>query len=336
MTRVQLERLTIRGLNLDAGGNSFAQDVAEGLTSTPKTLPPKYFYDGLGSRLFEAICRLPEYYLTRSEAEILTTNSDEIAASVEGPVRLIEFGSGNSEKTRCLIEAFLRRQKQLHYVPVDISWSSLERSSRELLRDYPGLTVTAYAMEYYAALARLSEGEARPSARNVALFLGSNIGNFDEEESRAFLRGVRTMLDDGGALLLGADLKKSTGVLLPAYDDALGVTAAFNLNILGRINRELGGEFNLKTFEHKAAYNDRLSRIEMRLMSRIRQVVPIRALSVDIAFEEGETIHTENSYKFDLDQLAGIAKNSGFSLTRSWFDESNWFSFNFLAARRLD
>ena len=332
MTPRQSERLNITGLSSDVDSNAFARDVIEGLTSMPKTLPSKYFYDDLGSRLFEAICRLPEYYLTRSEAEILTSNADEVAASVDGPIRLIEFGSGNAEKTRYLIEAFLRRQKQLAYVPVDISRTSLERSSREMLLDYPGLTVNAYAMDYYGALRRLGADGTAPPARNLALFLGSNIGNFDMEESRAFLRGIRNMLDKGGALLLGADLKKSPDVLLPAYDDALGVTAAFNLNILGRINRELGGEFDLATFEHKAIYNELLGRIEMHLVSRTRQAVRVRSLSADIAFRVGETIHTENSYKFDLDQLAALAKDTGFSLARSWLDGRGWFSFNLLAA----
>ncbi|PYP88022.1 MAG: L-histidine N(alpha)-methyltransferase [Blastocatellia bacterium AA13] len=332
MTPKRSERLTIISLGSDIDSNEFARDVAAGLTSTPKALLPKYFYDDLGSRLFEAICLLPEYYLTRAESEILSSNADEIAGSVAGAVRLIEFGSGSSEKTRFLIEAFLRRQHTLHYLPVDISRMSLERSAREMLHDYPGLSVTAYAMRYAAALSRFSAEPPVTGVRNLALFLGSNIGNFDAEESRAFLQGVRKVVGKGGALLLGADLRKSPDVLLPAYNDSLGVTAAFNLNILVRINRELGGEFDISTFEHRVKYDQERGRVEMHIASTRPQAVRIEALDLEIDFAEGETIHTEDSYKFDLAQLSALAADTGFSLDQSWRDSLGRFSFNLLVA----
>src|SRR5262245_59263264 len=326
-------RLTVLRLSEDGDSNAFARDVRAGLVQTPKSLPPKYFYDELGSRLFEAICWLPEYYLTRAESEILQTSAAEIVAAVEGPVRLLELGSGSAEKTRHLIEALLAKQPELHYLPVDISDSSLELSSQRLLRLYPGLRITAFAADYFTALQALARRvPADPNCRTVALFLGSNIGNFGRDESRQFLHAVRKLLRRGDALLLGADLKKSHDVLIPAYDDSLGVTAAFNLNLLSRINRELGGDFDVRKFEHRAIYNEEHGRIEMHLASRERQVVRIRALDLEIRFEEGETICTENSYKFDRDHLSVLAKDTGFSLTKTWNDSAHLFSFNLFVA----
>jgi dimethylhistidine N-methyltransferase len=327
-------RITIHRLARASGDNEFAADVRAGLTARPKRLPPKYFYDDLGSKLFEAICRLPEYYLTRAESQILSRHSEAIIEAIRGPARLIELGSGSAEKTRYLIEALLQRQAELHYLPVDISDASLESSSLELLKTYPDLRITAYATDYFTALAAL--GASRKSQqdyrRTVALFLGSNIGNFDAGESRAFLRAVRGVLDAGDALLLGADLKKDAAVLEAAYDDPLGVTAAFNLNVLARINRELGGDFDLKQFAHRAIYNDHEGRVEMHLASRAPQRARIRAIDLEVAFEAGETIHTENSYKFDLEQLARLAADTGFALRRTWRDEAERFSFNLLTA----
>jgi dimethylhistidine N-methyltransferase len=327
-------RLTIQRLADGGDSYAFARDVRSGLIAKPKALPPKYFYDELGSRLFEAICWLPEYYLTRAEGEILRTNSVEIVSSVDGQVRLLELGSGSAEKTRYLIEALLSRQEQLHYLPVDISDSSLELSSQRLLRLYPGLRITAFAADYFMALQALAERvPADPDCRTVALFLGSNIGNFGRDESREFLRAVRKLLRPEDALLLGADLKKSREVLIPAYDDSLGVTAAFNLNLLARINRELDGNFDVKKFQHSATYNKDLGRIEIRLVSTQPQIVRIRAIDLEANFDEGETIRTENSYKFDLEQLSVLARDTGFELAKTWFDEARLFSFNLFIAR---
>ena len=327
-------RLTIHRLAHGGDSSAFARDVRAGLTATRKSIPPKYFYDELGSRLFEAICCLPEYYLTRAESEILRNNADEIVSSVEGTIRLLELGSGSAEKTRFLIEALLSKQPQLHYLPVDISDSSLELSSQRLLRLYPGLRITGFAADYFTALQALAKRvPADQDRRTVALFLGSNIGNFGRDESREFLRAVRKLLRPEDALLLGADLKKSPDVLIPAYDDALGVTAAFNLNLLARINRELDGNFDVRKFQHSAVYNEELGRIEIHLVSLEPQVVRIRAIDLEVAFRKGETIRTENSYKFDIEQLSVIARDTGFSLSKTWFDSAGLFSFNLFVAQ---
>ena len=328
------ERLVLHRLARGGDANAFARDVLEGLSSRPRFLHPKYFYDDLGSQLFEAICRLPEYYLTRAESDILARYGDEIVASVEGPVRLVELGSGSADKTRYLIEALLGSQKELHYFPVDISDVSLERSSEELLHVYPRLRIIAYAADYFTALQALGDAGVigRQDKRTIALFLGSNIGNFDSEESRVFLRAIRKILHPGDGLLIGADLKKSTDVLLAAYNDALGITSAFNRNLLVRINRELGGDFDVRKFEHHAHYNDRLGRVEIHLVSLAPQTVRIPAIDLEFQLEQGESIHTENSYKFDLEQLAELARETGFSLERTWHDSAGLFSFNLFAA----
>lgn len=327
-------RLTIRRLAEGGDSNAFASDVRAGLSAKPKALSPKYFYDELGSRLFEAICWLPEYYLTRAESEILHSHANEIVSSVEGPVRLLELGSGSAEKTRHLIEALLAKQPELHYLPVDISDSSLELSSQRLLRLYHGLRITAFAADYFTALQALAERvPADAHIRTVAVFLGSNIGNFGRDESREFLRAVRKLLRPEDALLLGADFKKSPSILIPAYDDALGVTAAFNLNLLARINRELDGNFDVRKFQHRATYNEELGRIEIRLVSQEAQIVNIGAINLQAEFDEGETIRTENSYKFDLEQLSVLARDTGFALAKTWFDGARLFSFNLFIAR---
>jgi len=328
------DRLTIHRLAEGGDSNAFAGDVRAGLSADSKSLSPKYFYDELGSRLFEAICCLPEYYLTRAEGEILRTSAAEIVSSVTGPVRLLELGSGSAEKTRHLIEALLTKQTDLHYLPVDISDSILELASQRLLRLYPGLRITAFAADYFTALQALAKNvPSDPRTHTVALFLGSNIGNFGRDESRDFLRAVRRLLRPDDALLLGADLRKSTEILIPAYDDALGVTAAFNLNLLERINRELEGDFDVKKFRHSATYNEELGRIEIRLVSREPQIIRVRAIDLEVKFSEGETIRTENSYKFDLELLSVMAEDTGFSLAKTWFDSANLYSFNLFVAR---
>lgn len=333
------DRLVLHHLNPSGSADSFAEDVGSGLTAKPKTLPPKYFYDELGSHLFEAICCLPEYYLTRAESEILGQHADgivaEIADGAGGAVRLVELGSGSAVKTRHLISAVLRRQPELLYLPVDISAGTLERSSRELLHEYPRLRIVAYAADYFTALSGPAGSRitnCRADERNLVLFLGSNIGNFEPEESRKFLRAIRGILHTGDVLLLGADLKKSSAVLVQAYDDALGVTAAFNLNLLTRINRELGGDFDVTRFSHRAVYNKALGRVESYLVSRAPQKAFVGAIALEVSFEENETIHTENSHKFDLDQLSEMARDSGFALRKSWFDTKRFFSFNLFAA----
>jgi len=306
-----------------------AEDVRKGLAAQPKRFLPKYFYDELGSQLFEAICLLPEYYLTRAENEILQRYADEIAASVHGEITLVEMGSGSASKTRLVIEALLRRQPRLLFMPVDISASAIESSSRILLQSYPRLAIEAYAADYFAGLAELGKKQRK---RTLALFLGSNISNFDRDEALRFLRALRSVLNKGDALLLGADLKKDPAILEAAYNDALGVTSAFNLNVLARINRELGGTFDLRSFKHRAFYNEALGRIEIYIESLFNQRVRIDKLELEVDFSVGELIHTENSYKYDMAGIAQLAAETGFERSRTWLDSQERFSSNLLLA----
>lgn len=306
-----------------------AEDVRNGLAAQPKRFLPKYFYDELGSQLFEAICLLPEYYLTRAENEIFQRYAGEIAESVDGQVTLVEMGSGSASKTRLIIEALLRRQASLLFMPVDISASAIESSSRILLQSYPRLAIEAYAADYFAGLAELGK---KPRQRTLALFLGSNISNFDIEEALRFLRALRTVLRTGDALLLGADLKKDPAILEAAYNDSLGVTSAFNLNVLARINRELGGTFDLRAFRHRAFYNEEIGRIEIYIESLVEQTVCIKKLDLEVHFSAGELIHTENSYKYDIAGIARLARETGFECSRTWFDSQERFSSNLLLA----
>jgi len=324
-------RLYIRNLVKRDPLAGLADDVRKGLSAQQKRFLPKYFYDELGSQLFEAICLLPEYYLTRAENEILQKYSDEIVAAVDGDKQktLVEMGSGSASKTRLIIEALLRRQSDLLFIPVDISATALESSSRILLQSYPQLRIEAYAADYFAGLAELGK---KPRVRTLALFLGSNISNFDPEEALRFLRAMRSVLNNGDALLLGADLKKDPAILEAAYNDALGVTSAFNLNVLARINRELGGTFDLRAFRHRAFYNEELGRIEIYIESLANQSVRIEKLDLEIEFAEGELIHTENSYKYDMASIQTLASQTGFALSRRWLDSQERFSSNLLLA----
>lgn len=313
-------------------GADFASDVRRGLTSDPKTLPPKYFYDDMGSLLFEAICLLPEYYVTRAEHAILTNHCDDIVEALTSPVRVVELGSGNAGKTRILIDTILKRQPSLEYVPIDISESALENSSRELLKKFPRLQITAFAADYASALSSLATRAAPGDMRTLVLFLGGTVGNLDPTAARALMGKMRRMLEEGDCLLLGTDMKKPHDVLTAAYDDAQGVTSAFNLNMLTRINRELGGEFDLRRFRHKARYNKACGRIEMHLASTIQQSVPIRSLGLEVHFRRGETIHTENSYKFDAAEIRLLAEESGFKSVRTWYDADGFFGLSLLVA----
>lgn len=325
-------RLHIHNL-IDGNAHArFAEDVAHGLRERPKYLLPKYFYDDLGSQLFEAICLLPEYYLTRAENEILARYADEIVGAVSGAqISLLELGSGSAVKTRRIIEALLRRQTGLLYIPVDISASALEESARILLQSHPSLHIRGYASDYDSALAHLRQNK-NERGRTLALFLGSNIGNFDYTEAQRFLHALRSVLRVGDALLLGADLKKDSRILEAAYMDALGVTAAFNLNLLARINRDFDADFNLRAFKHVAIYNQKMGRIEVYIESLRAQTVHIRALEMEVRFVAGERIHTENSYKYDLTELSQMAINTGFTRAHTWLDHAEQFSSNLFLA----
>lgn len=323
----ELELRALAQLDLQ---NQFRADVRAGLTAHPKWLLPKYLYDELGSQLFEAICLLPEYYLTRSEEEILNRYADEIVAQLEGPIALLELGSGSATKTRNLIEALLRRQSELQFIPIDISASALEESSRVLLQSYEGLSVNALAGDYFSGLRALKDETVE--GRILALFLGSNIGNFEPKEALDFLRAVRGVLRPGGGLLLGADLRKEASVLELAYDDPLGVTSAFSLNMLNRLNREFDGDFEVRGFRHLAKYNEAEGRIEIYVESLRDQTVTLRGLDLTVTFRAGEKVHTENSHKYTIEGLRQMAATTGFKLERSWFDEANLFSSNLFVA----
>lgn len=302
---------------------AFAEDVRTGLTATPKSLPPKYFYDELGSALFEAICHLPEYYLTRSESEILTRDRGAIAAAAGRITHLVELGPGSGRKTRILLDALIGRS--IDYVPIDVDDSMLRKLSLDLVAEYPDLTVKATQGDFLhpaGALRPVLDG----SSRTLVLFLGSTIGNLDRDEAIALFRELRSVLRPGDSVLLGADLRKPKPILEAAYNDALGVTAAFNLNLLQRINRELGGHFDLTSFAHHAFYDEARGRIEMHLLSRRAQSVRIDALDLDVPFAEGETIHTENSWKYDEASVGAIATAAGFSVAQRWTDAQGWFA----------
>jgi dimethylhistidine N-methyltransferase len=305
----------------EVSGISFAEDVRSGLSAQPKVLQPWHFYDALGSALFGAICELPEYYLTRAETEILRRFGPDIARALGGPERVVELGSGDGRKTRLLLEALLAQHPELTYVPVDVDPGILEISARELLASFPSLRVKAICADY-----RHASEVIPPGGHTAVLFLGSSIGNHDPRSAAALLREVRQVLDPGDRFLLGADLQKKKEIVEPAYNDALGVTAAFNLNLLARINRELGGHFDLSRFEHRAFLNEAESRIEMHLASREVQEVRIDALAMDVRFAEGETIHTENSYKYGESDLQTLAREGGFVIEQMWTDSRKWFA----------
>jgi dimethylhistidine N-methyltransferase len=325
MTEAEPTRLAIRNLHTASATNSFAADVRAGLSAVPKTLPPKYFYDALGSHLFEAICQLPEYYPTRTETGIFQRNADEIVAAIPNLTSLAEFGSGSAVKSRYLLAALLRWQERLHYQPIDISPDILAQSAAALLKSHAGLSITGYVCDYLQQFPPL---ERRAEGRVLLLFLGSNIGNYMPDDARALLRRMRAALRTGDGLLLGVDLQKDRRVVEAAYNDALGVTAAFNLNVLLRINRELDADFDLRQFAHRAFFNEAAARIEMHLVSRTAQTVNVAAANLTVAFQAGETIHTENSYKYAAAQLATLAVETGFAPARAWHDEKRWFSSN--------
>jgi len=308
---------------------SFADEVRAGLAAAPKTLPTKYLYDALGSALFEVICLLPEYYLTRTEASILRANAADIIRAVDGTLEIVELGSGTATKTRLLLDAALARQGSLRYTPIDISRSALDATVEALHAEYPAIEVRPYQTDYFDGLATFSRNGV---ARALVLFLGSNIGNCDAADAQRTLRAVRNAIQPGDALLLGADMKKDAAVVEAAYNDSLGVTAAFNKNLLLRINRELGGHFDLSAFQHCAFYNAAKGRIEMHLRALGSQRVAIDALEMNVAFADGETIHTESSYKYDAGEIRALAAASGFRLARSWSDRSAAFTSNLLVA----
>ena len=308
----------------------FATDVRDGLTRRgQKELPSKYLYDDVGSALFEVISRLPQYGLTRADERLLRRHADEIVDRHAGPVAVAELGSGSGKKTRWLLEAFCRRQRTSYY-PVEISRSALLMCEREL-SDIDAISIVGFEREYLDGLLEVASYR-KSGQRLVVLFLGSTIGNFDRPAGVKFLGAVRSILQPGDSLLLGADLEKPAAQLLGAYDDELGVTAAFNLNLLARTNRELGADFDLREFTHLAKINYDVRSVEMHLQSQRRQVVSIPAAEVSIEFEEGETIWTESSHKYSAEEIVETARDAGFRCEAQWIDEQWPFSENLLIA----
>ena len=299
--------------------------VTEGLLSRPKWLPSWLFYDAAGSRLFNQITELPEYYLTRTERGILAEHAEEIiglAAECDA-LRVVELGAGSADKTRLLLTAAVNRQDTVFYEPVDVSASALEEAHERIEREIPGVLVTPRVEDYTRGL---ELDAAIFGERRLLLYIGSSIGNFEPEEAERLLRNARAALSAGDSMLLGVDLVKSEATLLAAYDDAEGVTAAFNLNLLARLNREIGSDFDLEAFAHRAVWNAAKSRIEMHLESRMRQRVRIPSLDLRINFGAGETIHTENSYKYRPDQAEELLAKSGFVPTATWTDQRERFA----------
>jgi dimethylhistidine N-methyltransferase len=325
-----IERYTLIHSDSETDLVEFGAEVESGLTADRKTLPCRFFYDEPGSELFEEICDLPEYYVTRSERGILAARADEIAGHFQSPITLAELGSGSSSKTRLLIEALLRRHGGLRYVPVDISKTMLEASSVELVDRYEALEIRAIASEYEVGLRHLRRETDRPK---LIAWLGSTIGNLSPDEAAAFLGRVRHAMSPHDRLLLGIDLRKDRVVLESAYDDSAGVTARFNLNLLERINRELSGEFCIDQFLHRAVWDERKGRVEMHLVSLSDQRVPIRDLGLNVEFASGETIHTESSYKYSLEEIDQLAANADLAIERRWLDDLQYFSLNLLAPR---
>jgi dimethylhistidine N-methyltransferase len=303
---------------------AFAKDLLATLAQTPRSIAPKYFYDQEGSRLFDQICELPEYYPTRTELAILQGRAAEIAAQMGPNAELVEFGAGSLTKVRLLLDAM---QSPSRYVPIDISGEHLAGAARALKADYPQLDVVPVVADYTQAF--VLPHSAPGSGQRVGFFPGSTVGNFTPTEAVDFFRMAAKVLK-GGALLVGADLIKDPGVLHAAYSDAQGVTAAFNLNLLARANRELGANFDLTQWAHSAFYNAPLQRIEMHLMSCARQLVRVQGQV--FSFEEGETLHTENSYKFTIDGLRALAIAGGFTPGPVWTDADKRFSLHWLHA----
>jgi dimethylhistidine N-methyltransferase len=304
--------------------SDFARDMLNALGQSPHSISPKYFYDSAGSRLFDRICELPEYYPTRTELSMLAQRAAEIAALAGPRAEIVEFGAGSCAKVRLLLQAFDRPAR---YLPIDISGDHLHASAAELRREFAGLDVLPVAADYTQRL--LLPASLPGAGRRLGFFPGSTLGNFTPDEALHFLRVAGRVLR-GGALLLGADLVKDPSVLHAAYNDAQGVTAAFNLNLLARANRELGADFALDQFAHYAFYNAPLQRIEMHLISRRNQTVSLCGRRFELA--EGESMHTENSYKFTIDGLRALALSAGFTPGPVWTDPRQLFSVHWLHA----
>jgi L-histidine N-alpha-methyltransferase len=305
--------------------NSFAEDVLKGLSSNPKFLSSKYFYDDEGSRLFQQIMKLPEYYLTRSEYEILSGQTEEIFDSFDAAATafdLIELGAGDGLKTAVLIEHFLRRGADFHYIPVDISSEALNILTEKFSRRFPALDIRPEQGDYFKALETFT---GRSDKKKIILFLGSNIGNFSEDQALDFFKNLRRVMNERDRLFIGFDLHKNPKTILNAYDDSLGVTAKFNLNLLKRINRELGADFNIEEFSHYASYHPLERAARSFLISQKDQVVTIKTLGRSFEFKKWEPIYMEVSQKYGERMIERLARDSGFQVARNFFDENRFY-----------
>jgi dimethylhistidine N-methyltransferase len=315
----------VRYYSLLTGQTSFLDDVLRGLALPQKAVPPKYFYDERGSQLFEKICGLPEYYPTRTEMAIMERHIGEMATLLGPDTQLVEFGSGASVKTRLLVD----RLEPSLYVPIDISETALREACKALALMFPWLNISAVTADFTRPV-RLPEFVGIPVHRKVVYFSGSTIGNFTPDEALEFLKGVREIVGPGGMLLIGVDLRKEKRVLDAAYDDAQGVTAEFNLNLLHRINRELGGDLQVKRFRHKAFYDEQKGWVEMHLESLYSQFAHVGAHRFD--FRPGETIHTEISCKYSVEEFQRLAARARFQAEKVWTDPANLFAVHLLIA----
>jgi L-histidine N-alpha-methyltransferase len=307
----------------EAANTPLGSEVYRGLTARQKTLSPWLFYDAQGSELFEQITELPEYYPTRTERSILSAHADQIVAAAAGceELAMIELGAGTATKTGLLLKAAVRRQSEVTYHAIDVSGTALDEAKRRIEAELEGVAVVPRVGDYTEGLGQVdADGQ-----RRMVLYIGSSIGNFEPADALQLLRDIRKELKPGEKLLLGVDMVKDREVLLRAYDDAAQVTAAFNKNVLARINRELGANFNLNLFRHRARWNEECSRIEMHLESLIAQHVVIPALDLEVKLQRGETIHTENSYKFRDEGVIEMLERADFHLSDHWTDEREWF-----------
>lgn len=307
----------------------YIDEVVHGLTSRPKTLPCKLFYDDRGSQLFEEITRLQEYYPTRTEFEVLQDSAKEIVEAAGTPVSIVELGAGTATKTGALLRAFAGRQMRVKYFPIDISAGALADARLRVEEECANVIVRPVVADFSDGFHFLRE----IPGRKLVLYLGSSIGNFEWNDAIAMLRKVHAQLDDGDALLLGTDMVKPAEILVPAYDDAQGVTAQFNKNILVRLNRELGANFDVDSFRHIAEWSPERSRMEIFLETTRPQKVTLRNAGLTVQFRAGERIHTENSHKYTLEMVERMLCVSGFKLEKTWFDRQQWFGLNLARVR---
>lgn len=301
---------------------TFAQEVAQSLGNMPKSLNPKFFYDKQGSILFDAISTLPEYYLTRTEIGLLRQFRNDFPNITNGAYRLVELGSGSSIKTKLILDSLKENQETLEYIPIDIS-EILEDSSKKLIHEYENLSITGIIDSYCGGLEFLQHYDEK---QNLIAFLGSSFGNFEESEGESFLRTINSFMKDSDLFLIGLDLVKDKSILEKAYDDSKGITAKFNLNVLTRINSELGANFDLNEFSHVSLFNKEKNRIEMYLKSKTKQTIQIKLLGIEVSLEKNELIHTENSYKYTVPVIKNLFEKTNFSIKQVWTDHNNNYS----------